>query len=119
MFSQLPTFAITLVVFAVISAIGISILVSFADSQADCASGYTYYEAGTNGSAANLCVNASNTGQTTSPGPASGVAYYIEQRIGSGNSSGMATWTGTIVTVVIGAMLIGALGAFMASRRGR
>jgi len=101
MIDVLSGIALGIVGFAITIGVGLVILAKFADTQATCASGFTYNTS----AGVRACQNDSNITQTATP---TGTAYTtVETLQGSTNGLGaLVTWVGAIIAIVLGVLFI-------------
>jgi hypothetical protein len=106
MVSQLQVIAFGIIALVLIVGVGITVLTKFGDSQASCASDYTF------NTTQQKCVNATN-GDPTDPTNTAWVSLnYGRTQLGS---AGLLSWLPAIIALIVGVFFL----AYFMGRKGK
>jgi hypothetical protein len=100
MFQNLTALALGVVVFAIMIGVGLTVLNKFADTQATCATDYTY------SASTDKCLNATGEDPTNPTNQEWTIPNALSSDLGV---SGLAGWTSAIIALAVGLLFIGAL----------
>ena len=109
MFDNLSSLGYGLITFAIIIGVGVVLLQEFAESVADCPTGYAYNTNGSTIFTDNACcltggVDCSSAGNSTTASTGTTNLEYMDTQMGS---SGLAGWTPAIIALSVGMLFLG------------